>query len=77
MDKIVFNIGIYVNPNLRMLACNSEDLLIKYDFPSNLQKLLNSFIYQFIDERNPTAQLIKFQINSDLKLNKKCYSDSK
>ena len=56
MDEIVFNIGIYVNPNLRMLACNSEDLLIKYDFPSNLQKLLNSFIYQFIDERNQTAE---------------------
>ena len=51
MDEIVFNIGIYVNPNLRMLAFNSEDLLIKYDFPSNIQKLLNSFIYQFIDEK--------------------------
>ena len=57
-----------------MPACNFEDLLIKYEFPFHLQKLLNSFIYQFIDERN---QEYRCSLNSDLELNKKCYSNTK
>ena len=54
-----------------MLACNSEDLLIKYDFPSNLQKLLNSFIHQL------NGTIGKFQINSHLGLDIKCYCNTK